>query len=160
MSLIRIIIIGLAFSSSIFAQNNFYNVDSIREIRISFYDTNWDYILDSLYVLGDNGRILADLQIDGENYDSVGVRYKGFSSVSVNRIKNPFNIKLDYVIDSQDHEGIDKLKLSNVIQDPSFIREVLTYEIASDYMPVPKANYANIYICIAGLRQLFYFYFT
>jgi len=146
MSLIRILILSLVFCSSIFAQNNFYNVDSIREIRISFYDTNWDYLLDSLYVLGDNGRILADLQIDGANYDSVGVRYKGFSSVSINRIKNPFNIKLDYVIEDQDHQGIDKLKLSNVIQDPSFIREVLTYEIASDYMPVPMANYANIYI--------------
>ena len=52
-------------------------------------------------------------------YDSVGVRYKGFSSVSVNRVKNPFNIKLDYIIEGQDHQGIDKIKLSNVISDPS-----------------------------------------
>ena len=67
--------------------------------------TDWDYQLDSLYVQGDNERILADLIIDGSPYDSVGVRYKGFSSVSVNRVKNPFNIKLDYVIDGQDHQG-------------------------------------------------------
>ena len=76
---------------------------------------------------------MADLIIDGSTYDSVGVRYKGFSSVSVNRVKNPFNIKLDYMIDGQDHNGVDKLKLSNVYQDPSFIREVLTYEIAANY---------------------------
>ena len=129
-----------------FAQSNFYAVDSLREIRIYFYDTDWDYQLDSLYVQGDNERILADLIIDGSPYDSVGVRYKGFSSVSVNRVKNPFNIKLDYVIDDQEHNGVDKLKLSNVIQDPSFVREVLTYEIAANYLPSAKANYSNVYV--------------
>ena len=129
-----------------FAQSNFYAVDSLREIRIYFYATDWDYQLDSFYVQGDNERILADLIIDGSPYDSVGVRYKGFSSVSVNRVKNPFNIKLDYVIDDQEHNGVDKLKLSNVIQDPSFVREVLTYEIAANYLPSAKANYANVYV--------------
>ena len=134
------------FYVSSFSQSNFYNVDSVREVRITFYDANWDHLLDSFYVLGDNDRILADLIIDGHSYDSVGVRYKGFSSVSVNRIKNPFNIKLDYIIEDQDHQGIEKLKLSNVIQDPSFIREVLSYEVCRKYMPTSKANYANVYI--------------
>ena len=72
------------------------------------------------------------------------MRYKGFSSVSVNRVKNPFNIKLDYIIDGQDHQGIDKLKLSNVIQDPSFIREVLSYEISRKYMPSSEANFISL----------------
>ena len=139
-------IILLLYCSNVCAQTNFYNLDSLREIRVNFHDSDWDHQLDSLYIQGDNGRILADLIIDGSSYDSVGVRYKGFSSVSVNRIKNPFNIKLDYVIDGQDHKGVDKLKLSNVYKDPSFIREVLTYEIAANYLPSAKANYANIYI--------------
>ena len=136
----------LLLCNNLYSQTDFYAVDSIREIRISFYQNDWDNQLDSLYILGDNDRILANLTIDGVSYDSVGVRYKGFSSVSVNRIKNPFNIKLDYIINNQDHKGVDKLKLSNVIQDPSFIREVLTYEIAADYLPTVRANYANLYI--------------
>ena len=139
-------LLAVLIQLSVFAQSSFYAVDSLREIRIYFYDSNWDHQLDSLYVQGDNERILADLIIDGSIYDSVGVRYKGFSSVSVNRVKNPFNIKLDYMIDGQDHNGVDKLKLSNVYQDPSFIREVLTYEIAANYLPSAKANYANIYV--------------
>ena len=141
-----ICLILFLYCSNACAQSSFYAVDSLREIRIYFYDSNWDHQLDSLYVQGDNERILADLIIDGSTYDSVGVRYKGFSSVSVNRVKNPFNIKLDYMIDGQDHNGVDKLKLSNVYQDPSFIREVLTYEIAANYLPSAKANYANIYV--------------
>ena len=129
-----------------FLKVSFYAIDSIREIRIYFYDSDWDYQLDSLHIQGNNDRILADIILDGLLYDSVGVRYKGFSSVSVNRIKNPFNIKLDYKIEGQDHQGIDKLKLANCYQDPSFIREVLTYEIAGNYLPSAKANYANLYI--------------
>ncbi|MEE2931055.1 MAG: CotH kinase family protein [Bacteroidota bacterium] len=136
----------LIISFSSFSQNHFYNVDTIREIKLYFQQADWDYILDSLYIEGNNDRLLADIIIDGNHYDSVGVRYKGFSSVSVNYIKNPFNIKLDYVIEGQDHQGIDKLKLSNVIQDPSFVREVLSYEIARKYIPASEGNYANLYI--------------
>lgn len=141
-----LIIVAVFMQYNSFSQNDFYDVDSLREIRLYFYDSNWDYQLDSLYVQGDKERILADLVIDGHFYDSVGVRYKGFSSVSVNRVKNPFNIKLDYVKGNQDHNGIDKLKLSNVIQDPSFIREVLTYEISRKYLPSSEANFANLYV--------------
>lgn len=90
--------------------------------------------------------MLASVQIDGVLYDSVGVRYKGFSSASTDRTKNPFNVKLDYVIEGQDHNGIDKLKLGNVIQDPSFVREILSYEIARKYMPASGANFAEVYI--------------
>ena len=140
------LIITCLYSATFFSQSEFYETDNIREIYIDFYDENWDHLLDSLYIQGEGGRILANLEIDGITYFSVGVRYKGYSSVSINNIKNPFNIKLDYVIDGQNHEGIDKIKLSNVIQDPSFLREVLSYEVCRKYMPASNANYANLYI--------------
>ncbi|MCB9235351.1 MAG: CotH kinase family protein [Bacteroidia bacterium] len=128
------------------AQPAFYLQDSIREIRINFAITNWDHVLDSLYILGDEQRLIADLVVDGTLIPGVGVRYKGYSSVSTNRDKNPFNIKLDYSVAGQKYRGIDKIKLSNVIQDPSFIREVLSYEIARKYMPASGANFANVYV--------------
>ena len=142
----RFLILFFCFTKITFSQDIFYNIDTVREIRISFYESNWDYLLDSLYVLGNGDRIMASVDIDGNIYDSVGIRYKGFSSVSVDRIKNPFNIKLDYVIDNQDHDGIDKIKLSNVFADPSFIREVLSYEIFRKYTPSSLANYVNLFI--------------
>ena len=136
----------ILISKTLLSQTGFYNVDSIREIRVYFNEPNWDHILDSLYVEGAENRMLCSLNIDGTTYDSVGIRYKGFSSVSVNRVKNPFNIKLDYIINDQNHRGHNKIKLSNVIQDPSFLREVLSYEIGRKYMPCSEANFANIYI--------------
>lgn len=142
-----VLCILLFFSSMmLFAQEGFYNTNMIRDIRISFAQNNWDEILDSLYVAGNKERIQATLFIDGIQYDSVGVRYKGYSSASVDRVKNPFNIKLNYLIEGQDHQGIDKIKLSNVIQDPSFLREVLSYEIARKYMPASESNFANVYV--------------
>ena len=142
-----VLCILLFFSSmKLFAQEGFYSTDTIRDIRITFAQSNWDEILDSLYVAGDKGRMQATLFIDGIQYDSVGVRYKGYSSASVDRVKNPFNIKLNYLIEGQDHQGIDKIKLSNVIQDPSFLREVLSYEIARKYMPASESNFANVYV--------------
>ena len=62
------------------SQSTFYHTDTIREIRLYFSDPNWDYILDSLYVQGDKERMLATIVIDGNQYDSVGVRYKGNST--------------------------------------------------------------------------------
>lgn len=133
-------------SKNLFAQENFYHIDTIQEIRINFEQSNWDHLLDSLYVDGEKDRLLAQVIIDDVVLDSVGIRYKGFSSVSTDRTKNPFNIKLDYVKGNQKYDGIDKIKLSNVIQDPSFLREVLSYEIGRKYMPASRANFAKVYI--------------
>jgi len=128
------------------SQNNFYDSSVIREVRLYFEQSNWDYLMDSLFTVGLQERISARICIDGSCYDSVGVRYKGFSSVNVNFVKNPLNIDLDYIITDQQHMGVNKLKLGNVIHDPSFVREVLAYEIARKYMPASQANYANVYI--------------
>ena len=143
----RILFIALLITATtqVIGQTGFYEDGEVHDIKFYFTQSNWDYFLDSFYVDGDEERLLASIEIDGDRYDSVGIRYKGFSSVSVDRKKNPFNIKLDYVKE-QDHKGIDKIKLSNVIQDPSFIRESLSYEIARKYMPASGANYARLYI--------------
>ena len=137
--------LALCLSQSGFGQG-FYDPDSIRTIELVFAESNWDQILDSLYAEGEEERLVATAIIDGVQYDSVGVRYKGNSTYQPNRIKNPFNIKLDYIIDNQEIDGYGTLKLANCWSDPSFVREVLGYEIARKYMPAAQANYANVYV--------------
>ncbi len=129
------------------AQSDFYNMFEVREIKIYFADSNWKYRLDSLFEAGDSySRINADVEIDGNLYKECGIRYKGFSSWNADEIKNPFSINLDYTFPNQNHLGFKKLKLSNVIYDPSFVREVLSYSIARKYMPASEANFANLFI--------------
>lgn len=145
-TIVWIFLVALAIPGKLSAQADFYDVNHIPEIRITFTQSNWDEILDSLYVEGNEDRLSASLVIDGTSLEKVGVRYKGFSSASVNRTKNPFNIDLDFAIGNQEYQGISKIKLSNVIQDPSFVREVLSYEIARKYMPASRSNFANVYV--------------
>jgi spore coat protein CotH len=140
-----LIVMLLGLSNLAFSQG-FYNINTINTIEITFEESNWDYILDQLYAAGDEERLIGTVIINGEFFDSVGVRYKGNSTYQPNQVKNPLNIKLDHVIDDQTIEGYGTLKLANCYNDPSFMREVLSYEIARKYFPASSSNYANVYI--------------
>ena len=141
--------IFISFSLFIFFQElsaqDLYDTDTVQEMHITFSQSNWDYLLDSLVNIGDDRLMAQSVIINGVSYDSAGVRFKGNSSYQPNNSKNPLNIKLSYLKD-QDHEGYQTFKLSSGFKDPSFAREVFAYEIARKYMPAPKANYMNVYI--------------
>ncbi|MFT4600889.1 MAG: hypothetical protein ACI857_001066 [Arenicella sp.] len=144
------IIAILGFSPASQAQGMF-DINFINDINIDFYDTNWDFRLDSLAALtagtgSGTGRILADITINGCKFDSCGVRYKGNSSQDANSDKNPFNIDLNYIIAGQEFQGKDKIKLANCFTDPSMVREALTYEIANKYMNGPRGSFVRLAI--------------
>ncbi|HRG69554.1 MAG TPA: CotH kinase family protein, partial [Saprospiraceae bacterium] len=124
-----------------------YDPDQLQEIKIYFPYANWDQKLDSLRAADSDARLLAtSVILNGISFDSVGIRYKGNSSYNPSRPKNPFNIKLDYIVSDQKYEGYNTLKLSSGFMDPSFLREVLGYQIARQYLPAPKANFINVYV--------------
>ncbi len=152
MTMIRNIIFSiLTILSNNSDAQSLYDVMVIKEAKVYIDDTNWLSTLDSLKQLGNDQRVVADVVLDGIRYDSVGIRFKGNSSYynvrnqELNKL--PFNIKADFVKKKQRFKDKYKsLKLSNVFRDPSFVREVLSYEIAGNYMPTPRANYLKLYV--------------
>ena len=140
-----IILIFLFFPFLSFSQD-LYDINSITTIELTFQQSNWDQLLDNLVSEGLENRLIGSVAINGVLLDSVGVRYKGNSSYQANQVKNPLNIKLDHIINNQNYEGYGTIKLANVYKDPTFIREVLSYEMLSNYMPASKANFAKVYI--------------
>lgn len=135
--------------STLLAQK-LYEPETINSIELIFKDADWQQQLEQLKLEGKK-RLEADLILNGKKYNSVGVRYKGNSSYFNPRSKGveklPFNIKSDFKIEGQKFEGkYDRLKLSNVFADPSFVREVLAYQIARTYTFAPKANFAKLTI--------------
>lgn len=133
------------------AQTDLYDMKHIVDVRIRFTEPNWHTLLDSLKEKGDDERLVAHVKVDGKNYPNSGIRYKGNSSYfnvrNAGGKKLPFNIKIDYVEKgTRLPGGYVTLKLSNVFRDPSFLREVLSYEIAGKYMPAPRANFAKVYV--------------
>lgn len=137
-------IVTCLFTTSMYAQD-LYDLNTIQTIEINFAESNWDQLLDAAYA-SDAGYILAEsVTINGETFDSVGVKYKGNSSYSANRVKNPWHIELDTYKDHE-YDGYTDIKLANGYNDPSFLRDVLGYQILRQYMDAPLANYANLYV--------------
>ncbi|MEM9822253.1 MAG: CotH kinase family protein [Bacteroidota bacterium] len=125
--------------------DGFYNPNNIHELRLNFEQGNWAYLLDSIRIHGD-GMLIGDAKVDGKNYENAGIRYRGSKSFTTGSKRNAFHIKLNYINKNQNHQGYKTLKLSNALRDPSMIREVLSYEIARQYLPAPQAGYVNLYI--------------
>lgn len=129
-----------------------YQLNSIVEIKITFKESNWDSLLNSYKQEGnEERRLVGDVIINGVKYPKSGIRYKGSSSYfnvyKTGSSKLPFNVKVDHVNKQQTLPGgYTSLKLSNVFRDPSFLREVMAYEIARKYMPAPRANFAKVYV--------------
>ncbi len=134
---------------SITKAQDFYDLSIIREFRITFDKPKYDSILQQYWHDGDKKRLLATVEIDGQTYDSVGVRYKGNFTFIIqdwfNNPKFPLNIDLDYV-KPQGHMGFTKFKLGNAATDPTYIREALTAQIYRKYLPASRMNFARVYI--------------
>ena len=124
---------------------DFYDTNTIQTIKITFTQSNWDQLLDAAYSSTGDYIMAESVEINGQLFDSVGVKYKGNSTYQANQAKNPFHIELDTYKD-QDYEGYTDIKLSNGAKDPSFLREVLSYKILRQYMDAPLSNYANVYV--------------
>lgn len=123
-----------------------YDIDSIAEIKLYFDDPNWDGTMDTYYANDLDELLYGTAEVNGESFDSVGVAFKGNSTYNASNAKNPLKIKLADVYDFQNIQGFRTLKLSNGDKDPSFVREVLSYEIGRQYMDMPLSNYAKVYI--------------
>ncbi len=146
MKKIFIIISGISiFYSAKTPAQGLYDIDTIQKIEISFFQSNWDYILDTAKQGSDSYTMSKWVKINGVQFDSAGVKYKGNSSYNPNNAKNPLHIELDH-FKSQDYQGYKDIKLSNGFKDPSFVREVLAYYILRNYMHASLSNYAQVYI--------------
>jgi len=142
-NLLLFLFLACVFSAS--AQSDFYKTDKIQDIQLTFEEDNWAYLLDSLRTNG-NGLLLGNVTINGTEYKNVGVRYRGSKSFRPGGKRNALYIKLNYINKKQNIDGHKSIKLSNSMRDPSLVREVLSYEIARDYMPAPQANYASVVV--------------
>ncbi len=121
----------------------FYNESKIRIIELAFPNDNfWAEIT----AAGDND-VMASVTIDGEAFDSVGVRFKGATSDFRNDSeKKSFNISMDAFIDGQDVKGYETLNLNGNYEDPSSIREIIYNHVGRNYVPALKTNFAQLYI--------------
>ncbi|MDU6340969.1 MAG: CotH kinase family protein [Clostridium sp.] len=123
--------------------------DNITNINIEIADSDWEDLKENATA---EEYYEANVTINGETFYSVGVRAKGNSSLS-NIAKDDttdrysLKIKFDKYVDGQTYNGIEKLALNNNYQDPTYMKEYLSYEIYESLgVPTPEYSYASISI--------------
>lgn len=97
---------------------------------------------------GDWRRTTMRLTIAGKPYGpyTVGVHLKGaWGSWRDVTGKAAFKVKMNAFVKGQTLLGLTKLTLNNMVQDPSYIHEFMTYKfMRSVGLPVPRTGYTNV----------------
>ena len=126
-----------------------FDEDSLRSIYLEFYNPNYHYYLVNSWFYNPDERIPAKLTLNGEVYDSVGVRYKGNSTFCLpndnNSPKVPYNIDMNYFIGGQKLLGYKKMKLANVWMDATFVKQIVSSNIYRRYLPTGESNIVKLY---------------
>ncbi len=122
----------------------FYAPDALRTVFLDFDNPAWEAELGEFYHT--DVEVPARLTVDGRTYPDVGVHFRGASSfftVAEGR-KRSLNLTMDFAHADQNLGGYRTLNLLNSHTDATFLRTVLYYQVARDYLPAPKANFVRV----------------
>ncbi len=91
--------------------------------------------------------------IDGETYKNVAIRGKGNTSLtqveSYGNDRYSYKIEFDHYDNALNYHGLDKLCLNNIIQDNTYMKDYLTYQMMNDMgVAAPLCSY--VYITVNG----------
>ena len=123
-----------------------YDPQVLRTLFLDFENPDWEKELSDFYHT--DVEVPAKLTVDGRVYPEVGIHFRGASSfftVGEGR-KRSLNISVDFANPEQRLGGYRTLNLLNSHTDPTFLRSMLYYQIARDYIPAPKANFVRLVI--------------
>lgn len=123
-----------------------YDPKTVRTLFLQFENADWEKELSAFH--DTDVLVPAQVTVDGKTYADVGVHFRGMSSYSMvgEGQKRSLNLSMDFVHDGQNLGGARTLNLLNSHEDPSFLRAVLFYDIAREYLPAPKANFVRVVI--------------
>ena len=86
----------------------------------------------------------AAITIDGTAFADVGIKKKGFLG-SLDPDKPSLKVKLDEYVAGTEYLGLEKLTLNNSHQDPSLVRQCLSYQVfAATGNVAPRCNFAHV----------------
>jgi spore coat protein CotH len=97
--------------------------------------------------------VRADLEIGTNEMKTVAVRLKGNSTFtqSEKSLKHSIKVDLNEFIKGQKFGTMTKLNFHNSVADPSWMNEVLSYQLYRDAgVPAPRTAYAKVYVTVPG----------
>lgn len=111
---------------------------------------NWEGFLDNCR---NEEYYECSVVIDGETYKNVAIRGKGNTSLtqvdSFGNDRYSYKIEFDHYDNTINYHGLDKLCLNNIIQDNTYMKDYLTYQMMNDMgVAAPLCSY--VYITVNG----------
>ena len=111
----------------------------------------------------------CSITVDGEEYDTVGIRGKGNTSLStvasLDSDRYSFKVEFDQYSSGVSYHGLDKLSLNNTIQDTTYMKDYLVYRAMAAFgVDAPLCSYAwitvngedwGLYLVVEGVEESF-----
>ncbi|MCI8809925.1 MAG: spore coat protein CotH [Oscillibacter sp.] len=124
--------------------------DASRVHTIQIVMDDWDSFLETCE---DEEYAVCSVVIDNEAYKNVGIRAKGNTSLSMvsalDSDRYSFKIEFDQYESGKTYYGLDKLCLNNIIQDNTYMKDYLVYQMmAANGVNAPLCSY--VYITVNG----------
>lgn len=133
---------AMGYESRLFDAGKVHTIDIVMDDWDSFIETceNEEYAV-------------CNVVIDGEAYKNVGIRAKGNTSLStvssLGSDRYSFKIEFDQYDNTNSYYGLDKLCLNNIIQDNTYMKDFLVYQLMADFgVAAPLCSY--VYITVNG----------
>lgn len=125
-----------------------FDVSKVHTIDIVMDD--WEGFLDTCM---SEEYTLCSVVIDNEACKNVGIRAKGNTSLtqveSYGNDRYSFKIEFDHYDNAQSYYGLDKLSLNNIIQDNTYMKDYLSYQMMGYFgVDAPLCSYA--YLTVNG----------
>lgn len=142
-----------------------YSIDRVVEVDISLAPEDWDALRyesrNLLDILSGDCRaepfgspytwFEASVTLDGEAFDPVEVRKKGFIG-SLSTTRPSLKVDLGEFEGDWTFEGARRLTLNNAVSDPSVVRQCLTYGAFADAgLPASRCGFARVRVNGADL---------
>lgn len=146
------------YESRLFRTSMVHTIDIVMD--------DWDAFLESC---SSEKYVNCSVVIDGDAYKNVAIRAKGNTSLSkvesYGNNRYSFKIEFDHYDNANTYYGLDKLCLNNIIQDNTYMKDYLTYQLMDSYgVDAPLCSYAYItvngedwglYLAVEGVEEAF-----
>lgn len=145
-------------------ENRLFDASCVHTVDIVM--DNWDEFLANCK---NEEYYSCSVVIDNEAYKNVAIRAKGNTSLtqveSYGNNRYSFKIEFDHYDSAKTYYGLDKLCLNNIIQDNTYMKDYLTYQMMAQIgVASPLCSYVNItvngedwglYLAVEGIEEAF-----
>lgn len=141
-----------------------FDTGQVHTIEIEM--TDWEGFLETCE---DEEYAACTVTIDGETVQNTAIRAKGNTSLSSVKAygnqRYSFKLEFDHYSDGGNYQGLDKLSLNNIIQDNTYMKDYLSYQLMASFgVSAPLCSYAyltvngedwGLYLAVEGVEESF-----